>query len=812
MTHERDQRHAGPPRQRGAPAHVTPMPRGRGIAFRLSLFILTSCTLIFAAVFGYTHLFSRRLIRSEIEGNAKNLALRTVSRIESELRAVEKVPENLAYSLEHSSFSREQLLALIRAVVERNPEIYGSTVSFEPYLFDKNTYCFGPYYCRDGAGLRFAWLDDAYDYFKWEWYARPKKTGEPAWTEPYYDKGGGNIIMATYSVPFFTAAGGRRCFAGVATADVYLSGLQEIVSSVRIGLTGYAFLISRDGTIVTHPRRDLIMKETLPRLARGRDDTRMAAIAERMMRGESGFSPATSLLTGKPCWVGYEPIPATGWSLGIVFPRDELMADIIHLNRAGLAIGLAGFTILLAVIVFISGTITRPLRALAAAAAGIARGDLDIQLPAASSGDEVGRLAASFRHMRDSLKGHIRELAAAAAARERIESELKIAREIQMAMLPREIPPFPGGDGVEISAVLEPAREVGGDLYDFFAIGHGRVCVVIGDVSGKGVPAAIFMARTITLLKAAAREVHDPEEILARVNKELARQNESFMFVTVFCGVLDVSNGEFRYSNAGHNPPLVMRGGEKPGFLAGGAGTVLGVEEGAAYGRSRVALLPGDTLFLYTDGVTEAFDGAGEMFTEERLRDELSTRGGGSVEEIADGMLRRIKAHAAGVPQSDDIAIVVVRYRRPPRGAAPAQQAVLTLRNDPACIAELARAAESFGERCAVPAETLHDIRLALEEVVGNIVRYAYADTAEHLIHVRMERGAGELVMEVRDDGVPFNPAERPPPDLSAPPEKRPPGGLGIFLARSVMDSVEYRREDGRNILTLRKRLPQGEA
>lgn len=785
------------------------MLRGRGIAFRLSLCILASCTLIFAAVFGYTYLFTRRLILNEIEGNAKNLSLRTVNRIETVLRSVEKVPNNLAYSLEHSSFTREGLLDLIRAVVANNPEIYGSTVSFEPYLFEKTQRSFGPYYCRDGGTLRFAWLDDAYNYFTWDWYVLPKKTGKPVWTEPYYDKGGGNIIMATYSAPFFLRApGGERRFAGVATADVYLSGLQDIVSSVRIGRTGYAFLISRNGTIVTHPRRDLIMKETLPHLARERGDARMAAIAERMMRGESGFSPATSVLTGKPCWVGYEPIPSTGWSMGIVFPRDELMADIAHLNRTVFALGLAGFAILLAVTILISGSITRPLRALAGATGEIARGDLDFEIPAASSGDEVGLLAASFVYMRDSLKKYIRELTDAAAARERIESELKIAREIQMGMVPKEVPPFPGRDELEIRAVLEPAREVGGDLYDFFFLDDGHVCIVVGDVSGKGVPAAIFMARTITLLKATAREVRSPEEILNRVNKELARHNESFMFVTVFCGILDVSSGELRYSNAGHNPPLVMREGEKAEFLTGGAGTVLGVDAGASYERDCVTLRPGDTLYLYTDGVTEAFDKKGEMFTEERLHEEISARRGDSVEELADGMLRRIKVYAAGVPQSDDITIVVMRYLHPLRGTALKPGTSVTLRNDAACIPDLQRAIASFGKENGVPADALHDVRLAMEEVVDNIVRHAYTDTAEHLIAVRMTRGDGGMILEVQDDGRPFNPEKYPPPDLSVPLEERTPGGLGVFLARSVMDSVEYRREGGKNILTLRKSLP----
>lgn len=786
------------------------MLRNRGIAFKLSLFILSSCALIFISIFGYTYLFSRKMLTRKIEENATNLELRTVNRIETVLRSVEKVPNNIAYSLEQSSYTKEGLLNLLRAVVENNPEIYGSTISYEPYVFDTQSRLFGPYYYKPGGKLSFTYLDENYNYVIWDWYTVPKKLGRPVWTEPYFDKGGGNIIMSTYSAPFYRITDGARTFAGVVTADVYLSRLQDIVSSVKIGQTGYAFLVSKGGNIVTHPRRELIMKAKLSTLAESRHDPQLSRLAADMTQGKSGFEPSKSIVTGKKCWIGYEPIPSTGWSLGVVFPQDELMADVTNLSRTVLILGLAGLAILLVVIVAISGSITRPLRALAGATKDIARGTLDFTLPSMSSGDEVGRLAASFIYMRDSLKRYIRELTEATAARERMESELKIARDIQMGMVPKEIPPFPGRNELDIRAVLEPAREVGGDLYDFFFIDADHLCFVIGDVSGKGVPAALFMARTITLIKVTARGVRSPEEILSRVNKELAHNNDSCMFVTVFCGILNVMTGELWYVNAGHNPPLIVRAGAGAEFLKGGESTVLGVEEDAEYAKETIFLRPGDTLYLYTDGVTEAFDGTGQMFSEERLHDEVSAHREESVAELAGNTMRMVKAHARGVPQSDDITIVVLRYLDAVVGAARSQNKTIIIKNRLDDIRTLAREIGAFGARHRLSEDVLHDVRLAMEEIVVNIIHYAYEDAREHEITVRMLMEEGNLVLEVRDDGKPFNPMEVPPPALDTPLEEREEGGLGIFLSRRLMDSVEYKRVEGENVLVMKKKVSGG--
>jgi phosphoserine phosphatase RsbU/P len=447
------------------------------------------------------------------------------------------------------------------------------------------------------------------------------------------------------------------------TADISLSRLREIVSSVHISETGYGFLLSKNGTFVTHPDPELVMNETLFTVAEAKGDRGMRELGRRMIRGDSGFAPFTSLFTGKQCWMQYAPLPTSGWSLGVLFPQDELMEGITRLNRRVISIGLLGFFFLLLVIVWIARSITRPLRSLSEAAERIARGDLELELPVLKTRDEVGRLNESFRHMKTSLKRYIADLKETTAAKERIESELKIARDIQMGILPKTFPPFPHRGEFEIYGAIDPAREVGGDLYDFFFLDERHLCFVIGDVSGKGVPAALFMAITRTLIKSKATQGLDPGSVLARVNEDLCLDNEAMMFVTLFLGILDTRTGEVHYGNAGHNPPCLLRRKGEVETVPGTGGTALGVLEDCVYRSNTIRLLPGDTLFLYTDGVTEAVDRDEKFFSEGRLREELSAAKGDPPKEMVEKILSKVEDFSRGVEQSDDITLLAIRFQ-----------------------------------------------------------------------------------------------------------------------------------------------------
>ncbi|RJR25289.1 MAG: HAMP domain-containing protein [Desulfobacteraceae bacterium] len=637
------------------------MYRKTGLALRISLLVLSSITAIFSVVFLYNYIFSRQIIQTNIERNAESLTLSTIHKIDGVLGAVERAPRNLAIFLEELSYGDGELIELIKAVVQSNPDIYGATIAFEPFKYSPNARTFAPYYCKKKGGIEFTYIP--YDYFGWDWYQLPKELEAPVWTEPYFDEGAGGIIMATFSVPFYRKIGSERVLTGIVTADISLSWLQEIISSVKISDTGYGFLISRNGTFITHPDPQLVMNETIFSVAETKEDQSMRELGRKMINGSSGYASFTSLLTGKKCWMRYTPLPTSGWSLAVLFPQDELMADITRLNRTVISIGLAGFFIILLVIVLIARSITRPLKGLSVAAGHIAKGDLDAEIPEVKNRDEVADLADSFRFMKASLKKYIADLKETTAAKERIESELKIAHDIQMSILPKTFPPFPDRYEFELYAMIEPAREVGGDLYDFFFLDETNLCFAIGDVSGKGVPASLFMAVTRTLIKTKATQGLEPGKLLTRVNQDLCVDNDAMMFVTLFLGILDVRTGELQYSNAGHNPPYILGHSGETRAVKEKGGAALGVMEDCEYRSHNVIMRPGETLFLYTDGVTEAADAAQNLFSDQRLVTELSLNGNKPVRDIVSSLMARVKAFSHEVEQTDDITMLVIRYR-----------------------------------------------------------------------------------------------------------------------------------------------------
>jgi len=637
--------------------------KNRGLAFKLILLILSSVTLIFLLIFGYSYMYSKKIIVENIEKNATNLARATVNQIDIVLSSVEKVPESLACVLDQSLCTGEELNNLLKHVVQNNKEIYGSAVAFEPLAYDGKKERYAPYFYRGGGEIKYSDLGTAsYQYFFQDWYQIPKELNRPAWTEPYFDEGGGNIIMSTYSVPFHKTLEGKKRIAGIITADISLSWLQEIVASIKIAKTGYAFLISRNGTFVTHPKEELVMNETIFSQAEARGDTGLRKIGMDMIHGESGFVTFRSILTGKLCWMAYAPLSSTKWSLGVLFPQDELMADVARLNKMVIILAVLGFAFLLVVIVFIARSITRPLSVLAGAAEDIATGNLDVSIPEIKTGDEVGKLAQSFDYMKTSLKQYIADLMETTAVKERMESELQIAHDIQMGILPKIFPPFPEMPEFDLYATIEPAREVGGDLFDFFFLDDEHLCFNVGDVSGKGVPASLFMAITKTLIKTRATKDMAPEVILNQVNQDLSTDNPSLLFVTLFLGIFNIKNGTIAYCNGGHNPPYIIRAGGEIEAVETTGGLALGVMEDFSFKSKRIVLNKGDAIFIYSDGVTEAMNSRHKLFSEERLEDELKRLKDLPVGDILTGVTEKIREFAQGEPQADDITMMIIRY------------------------------------------------------------------------------------------------------------------------------------------------------
>jgi sigma-B regulation protein RsbU (phosphoserine phosphatase) len=633
------------------------------IAVRLTVVFLSFTALIFGATLGYNYYQARAMITDKLEVTARHLVTAAAGRVETVITSVTCQTESMARSLETFPHTRTELLAFINTSVLAHPDVFGSAVAFEPSDSGPVNDPYAPYFYRTPQGTSYLDLAQSYDYATQDWFQIPRELGQTEWSEPYFDEGGGNALMATCSVPFYESDDGQKRFSGIVTSDISLTRLTDIVSSITVLKTGYGFLLSRNGTFLAHPNRDLIINESLFSIAEMRDNRELRDMGRRMIAGESGFI-AYKTLSGVDSWMYYAPIRPVGWTLAVIFPKDELFADIRALTLAMAGMGLFGLLLLTLVIMLIARSITTPIRALARATGKIAEGDFEAPLPGTRSKDEVGGLTRDFRVMRDSLNDHIKQLTETTAARERMESELQIAHDIQMSILPKIFPPFPTRDEFDLFALIEPAKEVGGDFYDFFQISDTQLCFVVGDVSGKGVPAALFMAVTKTLIKSFAREKEHvtPEAILTHVNEELAADNDACMFVTLFCGILDTTKGDVHYANAGHNPPLVIKHNGDVTWLPRAKSLMAGPMPGVQYTREHLSLSPGDSLFLYTDGVTEAMNPSDELFSEDRLERDLAAVANRDIREGIQAVMASIRRFTDGAAQSDDITMMMIRY------------------------------------------------------------------------------------------------------------------------------------------------------
>jgi sigma-B regulation protein RsbU (phosphoserine phosphatase) len=641
------------------------VPGKSSLVTRLVSVITFFTVVIFAVTLGYNYYRSRAMLQQELESNARNLALSLVNRVETQLKAVSKVAEGVARALETGSYNEASLHALLRNAVEGNPEIYGSSIAFEPFAFSPQTRLYAPYYYRKNGTIAHDRLENSYQqvsYVYWDWYQIPRELGKSEWSEPYYDEGAGNRLMTTYSTPFYREAGGKKQLAGIVSADLSLDALTGLIGSVKILKTGYAAVLSRNGMILAHPLKDTIMNETFFSIAEARNDPALRELGKKMIRGESGFVHYTSIV-GFTSWMYYAPIPSAGWTLAVVFPEAELLENIGKLSITMAAIGLVGIVLLMLAVVLIARAIIGPLQSLTAATDRIASGNFDAVLPKVNSNDEAGRLTLNFQSMQASLKDYIRNLTETTAAKERIQSELKVATQIQASLLPRLFPPFPEHSEFDIYASMVPAKEVGGDFYDFFFVDEKHLCFLIADVSDKGVPAALYMMVAKTLLKTEGQRLGEPDKILFSVNNILAADNENCMFTTVFCAILDITNGEVRFANAGHNPPLLVDS-EGVRFLAPKPGLMLGAMPDTAFAAERLVLEPDGIMFLYTDGVTEAKSPEEALYGEERLLEALQSAPRQNAAEMIHAIRSEIARHVDGASQSDDITMLAVKMAK----------------------------------------------------------------------------------------------------------------------------------------------------
>lgn len=623
------------------------------IANRLSRYVLLISAGLLLVVTLLVGIFSREIIEggsTEIAGKSLDLAISDIEKVISE---VERAVDNVDWFVQRQPGNRKFMYEATRELVTANPDIIGSAVAFEPGYFRGERW-FAPYTYVDaetGEIRSIQMGNDSYDYHQLEWYRVPRLLDRAMWSEPYFDEGGGGQQMATFSLPLKDTTGH---FFGILTSDISLDWLSSRINETSPYALSYAALVSAKGIFIAHPDSTRILNMSIFDVAAESGDADMLAIAEAMVSGKKGFKT----FSNGERFAAYGPL-SNGWSLLVVNTYDVVFMDIFLFNLWMVFFLLIGLTGLYFGCRKVIRRQTMPLVEFSQSAMTMGKGNFQAMIPEVKTKDELASLRKSLEYMQWSINDYIRELKSTTASNERYESELNIARGIQMGMLPHN---FPEMTGCSLHAMVQPAKEVGGDMYDFVDAGDS-LYFMVGDVSGKGVPAALFMAIARAAFRFVGAMGLPMAEVMQRVNNSLCDGNDNMMFVTLFAGCLDRKKGTLTYCNAGHNPILILPPEGKARFLQAKPNLAAGLMMDFPYEEEFIPLQKGSRLILYTDGVTEAERADAEQFGEQRLLDWAdSLNPDVSAHAAMLSLYSRVKEYTRGVAQNDDITIVSILY------------------------------------------------------------------------------------------------------------------------------------------------------
>ena len=630
----------------------------KSFSLRLSLYILFVTSTIFLLAFWIYFGQARRSVSEEAVERAQVKLENTILQIDKVLEAVEIAVKNMSWLVADKLDYPDYMYALTQQILRSNPYVVGSAIAFEPGYYPEKGVLFSPYSYRSEKGIRSKQLGtEDYEYHYMDWYLIPKLLGTPYWSEPYFDEGGADMVMTTYSLPLYDSSG--KMYA-VFTADISLEWFADKVKEIKPYPNSRNYMIGRGGTFLVNDRKGAILNESFFARPLENGDEELMRTGHQMINGKKGMTSFNR--EGVSFNIFYAPVQATGWSVSVVCLHDDVFAGVDSLRNRVLTILMFGLLFLTGFCYFTVRRLTNPLARFAGSANEIAKGNFHAELPVIKSKDEMKTLHDSFGTMQQSLVDYIDELKKTTASKERIESELRIARSIQMSMVPKIFPPFPEREDVDLYAKLIPAKEVGGDLYDFF-IEDNKLYFIVGDVSGKGVPASLVMAVTCRLFRTIAEHLHTPAEIVKALNDTLAENNDSNMFCTAFLGVLDLKTGNMQYCNAGHNAPVMLASSGEVKFMEVKPNLPLGLFGDFPYEGQECDITKETSLFLYTDGVTEAENTTKVLYSDERLLDLLDKQRKNMPQMIVDMVLDDVNKHVNGAEQSDDITIMCVHYR-----------------------------------------------------------------------------------------------------------------------------------------------------
>lgn len=639
----------------------------KSFSLRLSINIIMVVSILSIIVLAIVAISSNLIIVEESKRSAENMLAATIKDIEKDLVEIESATQNSSWWAYANMNNSRRLYQITQSLVSHNDKIVGSAVAFDEGLFRGQKW-FSPYSFVDpetGEIQSKQLGNENYDYLQMQWFTAVKEDYQAHWSDPYLDEGGGGFWMVTYSVPILDTAGQ---FLGVITADLSLEWLQQKMKAIKpypnsvasISNQNQRFLASTlrsdfdltgvDSQVNAEMETNEKLMEMQQALAEGRD-----SIIDININGESLFIVFGSL--------------TNRWSASISFQYEDVLRGAAMMLLIIALVGLFGLLLMFILCYIFVLRMTKPITKLTDAAMVMSKGNFDATLPEIKTDDEIMSLRNAFAYMQASLKEYIAELKITTASNERMESELNVAKKIQTALLvhdfPKGVSTDAGGNDYfhyDIHAFLEPAKEVGGDLYDF-RIKDDTLYFAVGDVSGKGVPAALLMGITRVALRFVSGMGLPMDEVDSRVNNILSETNDTGMFVTLFCGRIDLKTGKCRYCNAGHNPIVVKPANGDAYFLHAKPNIAVGLFPDFPYQGEELDLHPGDKLLFYTDGVTEAEKADKSLFGDDRLLAWANASQAflnGTSQEAVDDLYATVKQFTEGNEPNDDITIMII--------------------------------------------------------------------------------------------------------------------------------------------------------
>lgn len=732
----------------------------------LTFFVMLVGTLVFTFGFGSTIYIARQEVERETDRKVGQSVDLICNYVDGQLQRVEDV----AYTFISNTFAEtsrieggpsvvninpkslripaeSEVFAQLEHLLNSNPHICGAAIGFEPFLYTNTAgqYGFAAYVTNVAGHLERLSLGEIHDFHQKEWYMGAVTSNAPYWSHPFRETSQGKVV-ACFSLPLH---GYGNRVVGVLALDIDTEAFRDKCTEVAPMTGAEVSLVDSDFRFIFHPDESYLLKSIaeVGRYASYSSDDSMRVKMLNQERGQYTVNKGTS----HEAMFYFAPIRRTGWTVSIECPKSEIYSSVTHMRNVTRVI--ATLSMIFMIICFIF-------------------------------------LFSRIQTVTEKKAG--------------IERDLQIASAIQMGMLPKLYPAFPDRSEIDVYGFLKPAKTVGGDLYDYF-IRDDKFFFCIGDVSGKGVPASLFMAVIRALFRNVALHTDDPAEIISSLNTAISDGNTHNMFCTMFMGVLDLRTGHVDYCNAGHNAPVIRRqlsdGGVDVHFTTPEVNIAVGVFDGFPFVKQEAVLHPGDALFLYTDGVTEAESPDHVLFGDDATLQALADArrsGARSAKEFVERVYESVEAHAAGAEQSDDITMTVVEYR-----GIPAHTSSLNMVNDIQEVTRLGEWIQQLGEKMEIEADKVFKLNLALEEAVANVINYAYPDQTGMPVTLSMSADGHVLTFVLDDEGVAFDPTSKEDPDITLSAEDRPIGGLGIMLVREIMKEVHYERKDGHNLLTM---------